>query len=530
MSKIDELLRLAEEVESATAPRSITADKIGGMFKLAAELVRESGNIVLKKKTPLLYNVKYNVLDYDFAKDFFKSHYAPLMGSCSVVRKGNKIARNLDWYFNNEVEFVVESEAAFGRHAVKGFAATISTLTMDAVAEGVNGDLAKILPFRMTDGINDAGLYASINVVNANDNHAIADTGTTPIVEQREEICLSMLVRYILDSFSTAEEAFNYIRDYVRVYPPFSAQFGKSDAQILIADKNGNKVINFYGDIVTSANFHGVMTNFRLASARLVNEKYDIENSGIEKFGQGVERANIALEMLKDSSEEEIINALHYTHAYDASSSWLTEFAGINGATIHDTAALTELQARARELFLSTSRYKGDVWHTTHSVVYDLDAMIADFSTQEINDGNSTAGSFELRSAESKEIELTNKRVQSLENRYFYADITLNEESHKLEFVRQALIDAINAISAGKIIVIKCGKNQGTVQHIVTSACIYYPDSYYPCITFLHRDIIYMCELDPTSAAGRVKYWQVFGDAPKDGKKYVRQNGAWVEI
>lgn len=731
---------------TSSVPSMLEYKTINGESIIGTGNIDTSERLILKKHTDLLYGAKFSALDYEFAKAYFKTHYAPVVGGCSVVRKGNKIARNLDWYYNNEVEFIVETDAGLNRHASKGFIGTISALTKDVVAQGVKGDIAKILPFRMTDGINDAGLYASINVVNADSAMAIADEGTTPNIEQRDEVCLSMLVRYILDNFSNAMDACNYIRDYVRVYAPMSAQEGKTDAQILVIDKSGGLyVLAFRGNntLLLNEEFKGVLTNFRLINTKLTGAgRYAIDGSNIEDYGQGIERANIALDMLPTANIEDIIFALHYTSAYEQDSEWLTEFTGIEGATIHDTDKLRDIQRRARDKYLVTTRDKSDIWHTTHSVIYDLNSLSATYKTQEINDGNSTSGEFYINrdfylidasnydfdeknerarmaiekfrydetnpnintdivyirgwansltlfhvddigpdfkahyetdepnkyaiitsdgdtsyigyeektladearmneqleginnklnrktekvrvdivgttdayqfkqgdkvlnfaelnellqvspnfvvfvhgSREHRCVEIINEgnarsmtflaptiegtnvkaqsfkvtssdgititsikrtdivcenktdadaarnRITALEDRYFYADITLDEETHKLEFVRQELIDAVYAINAGKIIVIKCRQSPSYISHIVTSACIFYNEPNYPCISFLHRDYIYLCELDPTSGTSGVKYWQVIGDAPMDGKKYVRQNGAWVEL
>lgn len=350
-------------------------------------IARIKGNVKLTthKLDEYLYEIKYTVLDYDFAKAYFRSHYVPVQGGCSVVRKGNQIGRNLDWYYDHEAEFIVETAAGMGRYASKGFAGTISELTNTAVEEdGILDDIAKVLPFRMLDGLNEKGVYASVNMLNNDSTRSLADAGTTPLIEEREEICSIMAVRYILDKFATAQEAAEYIRDYVRVYPPIAGGV-KHDVQIVVADKTGTWVLSFEGDttIVMSNEFHGVMTNFRLYGTALEEGYYDIYFSNIEDYGSGVERANVAIDMLPTSAIDDIMRSLHYTHSYDENSPWLTEFVGINGATIHDADILRENQIAARALYLDTTRDKADTWHTTHTIVYDLDGMMASYYTQQ---------------------------------------------------------------------------------------------------------------------------------------------------
>lgn len=364
-------------------------------------IARIKGNIKLTthKLDEYLYEVKYTVLDYDFAKAYFRSHYVPVQGGCSVVRQGNQIGRNLDWYYDHEAEFIVETEAGMGRYASKGFAGTISELTNTAVDEGVVGDIAKVLPFRMLDGINEKGIYASVNMLSNDATRSLADAGTTPLIEEREEICSIMAVRYILDKFASAQEAAEYIRNYVRVYPPIAGGV-KHDVQIVVADTTGTWVLSFEGDttIVMTDEFHGVMTNFRLHGTTLVDGKYAIDGSNIEDYGSGVERANIALPIISTRPIEYIMYLLRYTVAYASNSTRYTDFVGLRGTTIHSPISeFKEIQADARSLYLATTRDKADTWHTKHTIVYDLDGRMASYYTQE---NDSEWGEFVVESSE----------------------------------------------------------------------------------------------------------------------------------
>lgn len=390
--------------------------------QLTSDVATWMSRKVTRRYTDLLHRVRYTALDYSFAQDYFKTHYSPIVGGCSVVRKGNKIARNLDWYYDNEVEFIIETDASLGRHASKGIAATIAGLTKDVVKMGIRGDMARVLPFRMTDGMNDAGVYASVNVVSGNATRSIDDAGTTPSIEQHDEICLAMIVRYILDNFGSAKDACEYIRDYVRVYAPISEREGKSEVQVCVADKEHTYVLAFDGTQtrILESEFHGVLTNFRLADTTLVGGRYSLTGSNIEDYGQGIERANVALSKMQDDAPiEDIIYALRYTYAYEVESDfrgdWLTEFTGIDNATIHDADKLRAIQEKAHARYLATTREKGDIWHTTHTIIYDLDVMNAEYQAQEINDGNSIVGTFDMLSLE---------RIQALEDRI----IELSEE------------------------------------------------------------------------------------------------------
>lgn len=69
-----------------------------------------------------LYDITYDSYSYDDARDISSSFASG--GACSTFRRGNYVARNFDWYFDNGVEFVVRSHNP-GCREVIGVAANV---------------------------------------------------------------------------------------------------------------------------------------------------------------------------------------------------------------------------------------------------------------------------------------------------------------------------------------------------------------------------------------------------------------------
>lgn len=402
-SYVEELRReLEEKIGEAEAAKE-EADKKAEEY---AEKIMEIDGIedmvgakqafdTMKRIKPYLYGMEYDSLNYEEAREhMLNAQVAP--SACTTVRSGAEVGRNFDWAISKQVEFLVRTKAHNGRYATIGFCGALPTLT-DAVARGGKyRDEYRYLPFYMQDGMNSDGLVATIHQLPDNAMRRQSAGGNTPLVEERERMSAVMLVRYVLDNFKSAMEAAEYIRDFVRVIP--ANEGGKQlDCQYAIADKDSTVYVAFEGESVVieqhSADSQFVMTNFRLAGTTLVDGVYDIEQSGIEDYGQGVERANAAIGYAGMDMIDMLAHDVNFTQAYTTENR-LTEFAGMDHegaiATIHDTEALQAIQESAASIYQTeesagTLREKGDLWQTVHSVVYDIEAKTLRYVTQEID-------------------------------------------------------------------------------------------------------------------------------------------------
>ena len=329
------------------------------------------------------YEIAYENIDYEYANDYLKKKKPIINGACSSVRNGNWYGRNFDWTYDENAEFLVRTSRANGRYASIGLASGINGLTNDVVKSGVENELYKLVPFMMTDGINECGLVANTNVVPTDKG---ITTGTSAKISKEVEICSLMLVRYVLDHFVTAKDAAEYIENYMSVYVPSTLIDMGYETHLMIADEVDTYLVEFYGnETVITQMTKPYMTNFYLSDITLNADDtvYTPNDSGhyasennISENGSGLERYNIIVENYTDADTQsgmrELMNKLKYSKAYEGAE-WYTEFVGINGLTVD-----SEVEDFAEEISYAEKLYEhrirnGKTWHTAHSVVYDIE-------------------------------------------------------------------------------------------------------------------------------------------------------------
>ena len=344
-----------------------------------------------------LYFMQYEKYDYDYAERYFKSRgdlVIPPTG-CSVVKNGPYIGRQLDWYYNNDAEFIVKTRNTKNRFATLGVCGGLSELSRDFVRHQAYSELYKIVPFHMYDGINQYGLFANINVVPNDKGNNVANAR---ILEKRKLSAL-MLIRFVLDKFRSANEAVYYIRDYCTVYFPKALHDMNFESHFMIADKNSAYVLEFVNNHTEIINMP-IMTNFHLFGVTF-NPDGTVETpetgnailtNGITPHGSGLERFNLIVNNYDSCNSaggmREMCNKLMYSKTYltapeIANPFWYSEYVGGNNRL---DSPVEQLRATAERIAPDyTNRVRGDnkTWHSTHSVVYDLNNLTMDIITQE---------------------------------------------------------------------------------------------------------------------------------------------------
>lgn len=195
-------------------------------------------------------------------------------GSCSVVRNGNFIGRNFDYFYNNVPDFIVRMNAKEGRYASIGVAQTSLFKEADLLSNNINSEYMKLLPNVMIDGINEKGVFVCNNIVS---NEGVKNTGTNP---SKEEMGVWFLARQILDKASSADEAIEIMRNYNIVGDLFDIE----NFHYMIADSSKTYIAEIIGTDLVIEEKTGddqIMTNF------LNNVDEMIE------FPAGLERYNI---------------------------------------------------------------------------------------------------------------------------------------------------------------------------------------------------------------------------------------------
>lgn len=356
-----------------------------------------------KRLNQYLYELEYDTLDYSYAK----THYASMVpAGCTAVRKENVFGRNFDWTYSNLAEFVVHTTHLNGRHASLGVAGGISKLTDEFAQQDTEDPIYKIIPFQLQDGVNEWGVFCSINVV----PNGYGSNNSIPEIKLKETISSLMLIRFVLDNFSSAQAAVQYIRDYVSVIFPDVLHNMGYEAHYMIGDRFKTFCLEFIDARakVIDISEKPIMTNFHLYGVEFnpdgsvytpatQDDAHDaIRTNHITAHGSGLERYNLANEkfphVLSLLSMEMLLRKLYYTRAYPSSSDpsdpfWYTEFVDAQHTVASPVSSYSSVVATADSYYRNRTREDGKTWQTVHRSVYDLRTGTLYLVTQESDSG-----------------------------------------------------------------------------------------------------------------------------------------------
>lgn len=370
----------------------------------------------IRRERSFLYATVFDSLDREYADSYYSSRYAQAAaGACTCVRSGGFFGRNFDWTYDNTAVFVVHVPKADGRHASVGVTGFVSGLTEDFVNSGAYSPMYKLVPFSVVDGINDAGLTVGTNVVPAGDKGDNSTVEPTGMVE--EEACMFMLPRLLLDRFSDAESAVEWVIAHVRLHNIQALAAMGYEQHFLVADATSTWCIEFVDgraraiDLTEGSNEllagRTYMTNFHLYGTHPRDEgdpmvtplihqgSPDLVPSvvnGLTPMSSGVERYNLVADRHAGADSlkgmRELMEDLSYTRAYQSSPNpayprWDTEFVGgdIDADTV--SSGFDNIQAIAAGTYTDRSRDTSLTWQTVHTSVYDMAARRLHLNVQE---------------------------------------------------------------------------------------------------------------------------------------------------
>lgn len=343
----------------------------------------------LNRVQEYLYTIDYETIDYNYAKAYFEDRYVAQPFGCSAVRAGNWYGRNYDWTYGNQAYFVIRTAAAQGRYASVGMAGGLPKLTNELVESRVLSQMYRALPFVTVDGINEKGVCCNINVVPTGDKGITL--GTNPGAER---LCTMMLPRYILDYCATADEAIDAIRAH-DIYAPHSETLSQ-ELQIMIADSTKTYIVEFvWNEVVVLDVTSGrpYMTNFYLKDANVDNNGH-IDISTLTPHAMGTERWNIIADGYSGISSlatmTALMTSLNYSQTYSTSVDplWVSEYVGGDRKITDPYESFIPLVDEYHERWENRSRDKGDMWHTVHTAIYDLQNKKLYLIAQEENASN----------------------------------------------------------------------------------------------------------------------------------------------
>lgn len=378
----------------------------------------------IARVTEYLYRFDSPVQDYSYAREYFESRAVPVSGGCSALSEGNLVGGNYDWLDDYEATFAVHTPNAQGNNEVWGNA-TLKTLTVQKVDAREASEDYKILPFYLTDGINEHGLYAKMNVVPRWGNDVVS-----PAVSRQDRVCSIMLVRYILDKFSTVDEAVAYIRDYVEIFNPQGMVDLDYELHYMVKDSTKTRIIEFVDGSVKVINADR-FTNFHLWGVTFnedgtvytpadANDGHYATSQGVEQFGTGLERWNILNGFVGGitgkSDMRAALDAVKFSLAYTLDNNeWFSEFVGgvIDVDTPSTDAAFIARLAEYRQKWEERSKDNPEVWITAHSAIYDVQNREMYVTVQE--DSNEFRFGFSGEFASQADLEAEVSRAQQAE-------------------------------------------------------------------------------------------------------------------
>lgn len=346
-----------------------------------------------KKLKDYLYEIWYDDIDYEAGKLFFENNFDKLsIGRCSSVKNGKYYGRNFDFYYDNNVNFVMHIPRSKDRYASIsiGGSANETVFTKEFVESNEVSELYKVLPFVAVDGINEKGLCCNLNVTASGDYGYTTGTNTG-----KERLYILMVIRYIIDKFDNAYDAAMYVKNELDVYINTGEDSKKVEYHIMVSDINNTYIIEFINNKteVTDVTSKPYMTNFYIYNTEIKDGHIDFDT--VTDHGDGLERYNLIIDNYDSTNtlsgmKELMCNKIRYTKTYERSTDpfWKTEYVGKFGEldlTIHDPIEKFEYIID-QTIYFYENRTRFDeypTWQTVYTSIYDLEEKKVYITSQE---------------------------------------------------------------------------------------------------------------------------------------------------
>lgn len=329
-----------------------------------------------RKIAPYLYEITYSDYREDVNAD---THNTMDAFGCSSVRNGNFYGRNFDYIFNDTPEFIVHMTASENRHASLGVA-THYGLRENLMEQNAYDEQLEIVPNLTLDGINDAGVIASINVVPGKEDVGEL-TGTNP---NGEDLDTAFTVRFILDNADSADEAIELLKSRNL----YGTAVNDMYLHIMIADPNKTYIVEFINNELVANEFTGdeqIMTNFYRNLPELTDHAAGVERYEIlkENYNEGTSLAGM----------RNLMKRVKYSNAYNYSTEpWYSE-------AIPQSVLKNGTEEEFNEYYAIFDNIRTDYWnylsndirnpasssfwHTTHNSIYDIENKVLRITIQE---------------------------------------------------------------------------------------------------------------------------------------------------
>ncbi len=403
----------------------------------------------LEQFNDYLYGVEYDDYDFKAGVEIFEKRYGSIApAACSEVRKGNFVGRNLDWYINSDLSAVIRVNAKgtpsddnfyTARYASIGMVGCMPEFGTDKVSNTTDYlPIYELLPMATSDGINEKGVYIGVNVTATGETSmdttkwkdhqwGLGAAFTNP--ESDKNLCVTYLVRTILDHASSVEDAIRIVKS-INWYEPvnFPHQGETQSFHWLISDKTTSCILEFIDNApvfvqtndVNTPSLATIMTNFN---------NYLMQKGIIQDHGIGYERWDLLNSCYASTPEtvegmqglmEKVWYSKSYTMSLDEPNYWTTE---------NPNEYFTASQMYKHPEVLKDEKYKEVVsnnlaifndrakwhtpecgaWYSTHTSIYDLTTRSLTVKLHEGFDGMNDYMTFDFDSTFPKPLIKKNK-------------------------------------------------------------------------------------------------------------------------
>lgn len=346
----------------------------------------------ITKLVPYMHMISYD--DYAVDTELESVEKSSLASpGCSVIKNGNFLGRNFDFYYSYTPYFLIKVKGNANRYASIGIAYNSNLEEDDIIATEKNKDIhnhqVEIVPNHTVDGINENGVTCSINVADLKDlpGKDKTITGTNP---GKPNLYAYFVCRYVLDRAKSAKHAIELLEE-TNIY---LEGHEVSNLHYIIADKDETYAVELYDNKLVSKKKEGdeqIMTNFYL---NLTNEQikatYEDGYTGdmtLPNNAHGVERY---VHLKKKYNVSDSVASIRNTLKEIRFSTIYPDCGGeIPAEPINPTEDYSQTQIHDKKFEGWEELYQGtrmvldnhrrdiakeyDVWITTHSSIYDID-------------------------------------------------------------------------------------------------------------------------------------------------------------
>lgn len=297
------------------------------------------------------------------------------------------------------------------RHGSIGVASchSLLELTRDVVESGAESKDYEYLPFFTRDGINDAGVYVSDNMVG--DGTMGQTVGSNP---DGDRLCALMIPRFVLDYADSADNAIELLKEK-NIFMPCTEKYTE-EIHYMIADSKKTYIVEFINNELTVLEGENIMTNFYLTN-------FDKTEQKLSDFPIGLERYNILRDNYNKGVTEDgmlaLMQSVKFSRYCDTNTVpfWYTEYCG-DYSTDETECILTSDEIGEPDLSQSldkAGKFKsiiadeiegfnnkirnGEYWITVHTSVYDFENKTLSIIAQE----NGSVFKFDINGNEIKQ-------------------------------------------------------------------------------------------------------------------------------